>query len=145
MFTVIFNSTNLAWLKSLSLPLSSPDTDTTRLLGANCLQKYHNNQLSAIWSWNDVYTVFWVYVIFWVYIYNNLYKVFIFGWFSWPVLFYSKKFMYYIRIQGVCFKIYRSEATAGEKQKQREVFFLLYSHLASISLTSKSYLFLTDC
>lgn len=123
MFTVIFNSTNLAWLKSLSLPLSSPDTDTTRLLGANCLQKYHNNQLSAIWSWNDVYTVFWVYVIFWVYIYNNLYKVFIFGWFSWPVLFYCKKYMYYIRIQGVCFKIYRSVATAREKQKQREVFF----------------------
>lgn len=49
MFTVIqCISTNLAWLKSLSLPLSSPDTDTTRLLGANCLQKYHNNQLSAI-------------------------------------------------------------------------------------------------
>lgn len=31
--------------------------------------------------------------------------------------------MYYKRIQGVCLKIYRSVATAGEKQKQREVFF----------------------
>lgn len=143
MFTVINISTNLAWLKSLSLPLSSPDTDTTRLLGANCLQKYHNNQLLAIWSWNDVYTVFWVYVIFWVYIYNNLYKVFIFGWFSWPVLFYCKKYMYYIRTRCMI-KIYRSVATAGEKQKQRE-FFLLYSHFAYISLSSKSYLFLTDC
>lgn len=54
--------------------------------------------------------------------------------------------MYYKRIQGMCFKIYRSVATAGEKQKQREVFFfLLYSHFAYMSLSSKSYLFLTDC
>lgn len=118
-------STNLAWLKSLSLPLSSPDTDTTRLFGANCLQKYHNIQLSAIWSWNDV---------FWVYIYTNLYKIFIFGWFSWPLYCFTVRNMCTtFRLQGRCIIQNRSVAIAGEnrikEKKERFFFTLLISHI----------------
>lgn len=47
--------------------------------------------------------------------------------------------MYYKRIQGVCFKIYR---TAGEKQKQREVcfFFTLLSFCLHVIIIKKLFI-----